>query len=138
MIRVDREHGGVRVALGDAKRGEAQRRRRPAPRGLDDEVLAIEVGQLLADTLHLRPFGHDVYVLRQAADPLEGRLQQREACGKSEQVLRRLLARAWPEPRAAATRQDDDMATHNAARRSQRRQYSTVSPRLRSSETCGL
>ena len=92
MVGVDGEHGGLRVAFGDHDRRQAERRGGPAPSRLDDEALLGKLGELLADTPDLRPFGDDVNVVGQPRDAFQRRLEQRLAPVQREQVLGRLLA----------------------------------------------
>ena len=132
-----REHGRARVAFGDGESRQAKSRGGAPPGRLDDEAFGGQLGELQPDALHLRLLGDDVDVLGQPLDPLEGRLQQRLAAMQGQQMFRRLFPRSRPEAGAAPAGQDHDVAGHQSPLRSRRRQYSSVSRSIRSSEIRG-
>jgi hypothetical protein len=94
-------HDRGRVALGDDGGGEADGGGRVARRGLDEDVVAGDLGQLAGHVDGVGRARDDVDVVRvgQQSRPLDGRLQQRRVrAGERQQELGSLRARQGPEP----------------------------------------
>ncbi len=76
VVRMDRDHGGVRVAARDRERRQREGGRRASASGFDDEVILSQVGELSANVVHLGTLSDDVDLRGKLPDPVEGGLEQ--------------------------------------------------------------
>src|SRR5687768_10508021 len=104
MVRAQHGHHCVRVAPAQVQRRQPDTRRRAAPRGLDQDVLARHVRQLLSDEVGVGWAGDHIDSIgrndRQRA--IHGLLEHRSLAVNPQKLLGLRVAAVGPETRATS------------------------------------